>query len=545
MGSTTAYTPLTARVRQSLVSASEHFNDEKMSQYPLLLSISNRIDRPPFVLAHCSLLILLSVLLLNPNHLSPVLTNLLGLLPAFYLTFKHLHAPALGLSGSTPPMTPGLQRKRNDDAEWAKHQTTRWWMDYWVVYGTSVFVESTLGEDTVLALVPLWWAFKAVGLVWALVSYGEGETGKERARPKPLRLKPRSKNPQQVAVSSPSPSPEHKDTAQLLAARPSARPTDGDDESEGTTAVESPTPSSAQLRDMRAEMRDITPPALSAPPVNMTTPVDTPRSEVGSERSEPFGLTDSDDDSDSEESDSGSDSDDSDSDSDSESSDGTPSDGSGSGTASSTGSPSVLNSANSDESSDSNDAILPPDTPLDELALADKLTLQLPKSGSELSEEHLKMQALNAKELGSGSQADGEGAVEVELGGAKEKPKLADISTTSPIASRPAFTNPPAPAQSGTTPAPRPTTASTPGSGIATGGADGEVTRLTLDDLLAMEGDGSEMEEGVVGEVVRGEKVQVGAGIGTEGKGYEGGGVLPLNVGKKEGVVVPPSGLVL
>lgn len=67
-------------------------------------------------------------------------------------------------------------------------------IDYWILYSFSTLVESALVEDTLLDLIPLWWAFKVLAIVWVSFSLSLGGVGaagasngaKEKIRPRPL-----------------------------------------------------------------------------------------------------------------------------------------------------------------------------------------------------------------------------------------------------------------------------------------------------------------------------------------------------------------------
>ncbi|KIR59569.1 hypothetical protein I314_04558 [Cryptococcus bacillisporus CA1873] len=73
-------------------------------------------------------------------------------------------------------------------------------IDYWILYSFSTLVESALVEDTLLDLIPLWWAFKVLAIVWVSFSLSLGGVGaagasngaKEKIRPRPLKLRTNS-----------------------------------------------------------------------------------------------------------------------------------------------------------------------------------------------------------------------------------------------------------------------------------------------------------------------------------------------------------------
>lgn len=166
-----------------------------MSQYPILAFLSNKLDRPPSVLAHSFLLLLLSGVLLNPYHLSGVIVNTLGILWPTWLTvglMSSLHVSSNAKDDSKSQF--GIRasvRTDKKDKEWSSQ--TKQLIDYWILYSFSTLVESAFAEDTLLDLIPLWWAFKVLVIVW--VSFGlslddvgaagasSGAKGKIRPRP--------------------------------------------------------------------------------------------------------------------------------------------------------------------------------------------------------------------------------------------------------------------------------------------------------------------------------------------------------------------------
>lgn len=163
-----------------------------MSQYPILEFLSNKLDRPPSVLAHSFLLLLLSGVLLNPYHLSGVIVNTLGILWPTWLTFAHI--PSLHVSSNAKDDFKSQfgigARVRSDrkDKEWSSQMKRL--IDYWILYSFSTLVESAFAEDTLLDLIPLWWAFKVLAIVWVSfgLSLGAGASNgaKEKIRPRPL-----------------------------------------------------------------------------------------------------------------------------------------------------------------------------------------------------------------------------------------------------------------------------------------------------------------------------------------------------------------------
>ncbi|TYJ54052.1 hypothetical protein B9479_005316 [Cryptococcus floricola] len=327
----TAYKPLKTRASEAWGALKTYLDDERMAQYPLLVTLSHKIDRPPSVLAHSLLLALLSVLLLNPYNLSGLIVNSLAHAGLVWSSFSYLAT----VSGDVNHKASAMAKP----AELRPSSTTRRLMDYWVVYSTSIFLESTLGEDTLVALVPLWWAFKGLAVVWVITVSKER---KERPKPMPLKLAQRST----VATTR---------TPQTSYADQSSSPSTASPSTGATTALDSgplsgPAPTSSQLRDMKRDLRELSPGALSKTPENLkhkTVPAETPVSGESEGGSEPFGLSGN--------SDTGSDSE---SESDSSSSDSD----SGSESDNSAGPGSAA-------TDDSNDDLLPPGTALDSQTL--------------------------------------------------------------------------------------------------------------------------------------------------------------------------------
>ncbi|WVQ77479.1 hypothetical protein IAR50_007165 [Cryptococcus sp. DSM 104548] len=266
--SATSYRPLMIQASQAWGALKDYLSDERMAQYPSLATLSNKVDRPPSVLAHSILLAILSVLLLNPYKLSNIIVNSLALLGLVRLTLVYLAT----LSEDACPKSPPVPKPTK---QWSS--STRRLLDYWVVYSTSIFLESTFEEDTLMALVPLWWAFKGLTVVWFLMGSGER---KERPKPEPLRLKPRP-----TVVQNRTPQTSYADESSVSSA--------------ATTAIDSglftgPTPSSAQLREMKRELHEISPGSPSKTPENLkhkTSPAETPVSGKSGSGSEPFGLS--------------------------------------------------------------------------------------------------------------------------------------------------------------------------------------------------------------------------------------------------------------
>ncbi|ODN73463.1 hypothetical protein L202_07975 [Cryptococcus amylolentus CBS 6039] len=325
----TAYKPLKTRASEAWGALKTYLDDEKMAQFPLLVTLSHKIDRPPSVLAHSFLLALLSVLLLNPYNLSGIIVNSLAHAGLVWSSYSYLAT----LSGDVNHKASAMAKP----AElWPS--STRRLMDYWVVYSTSIFLESTLGEDTLVALVPLWWAFKGLAVVWVITVSKER---KERPKPKPLKLEQRST----VATTR---------TPQTFYADQSSSPSTASLSTGVTTALDSgpfsgPGPISSQLREIKRDLSDLSREALSKTPENLkhkTGPAETPVSGESEGESEPFGLSGN--------SDTGSDSESNSSSSDSDS--GSESDNNSSGPGSAA-------------TDDSNDDLLPPGTALDSQTL--------------------------------------------------------------------------------------------------------------------------------------------------------------------------------
>ncbi|KAK8853305.1 hypothetical protein IAR55_004009 [Kwoniella newhampshirensis] len=202
------YIPMTVRLRQMLAEAADLISDESAAQVPPIRILSELLDRPPSVLANSSLLLLLSLIVLNPFDLSPILTNLIGVLPVSYLTLRHLISSEM--EGRVSGLK-GIERSMR-------------WMDYWVVFGTSQVVESWIGEEVMFFLVPFYWGFKTLAIMWFLLSLvPSGKRQTNKPKPKPLRLKSKSKtNAQLGPISSPERSPEEKGKASLLDSSASA-----------------------------------------------------------------------------------------------------------------------------------------------------------------------------------------------------------------------------------------------------------------------------------------------------------------------------------
>ncbi|WWC94986.1 hypothetical protein V866_001838 [Kwoniella sp. B9012] len=350
------YTPLVHKIVNCLSGISDWLNDDKLSRCHLLKYISDHVDRPPSVLAKASLIFGLSVILINPSDSSSSLTNGLGLIPASYKTLQFLQYT------ESSSKTPGLKKKEN----LVRREKLKKWLDYWVIYSTTCTVEEVVGEDAVLSLIPLWCALKAGWIVWFLVGLLDDDLGNE-VRPEPLRLRPRSiiatkdspsasssTSSDDTSVSGGSPYPPSTGV-------PADTPTDTETGSEEYSISPDPEPAASQsptaispgqVRKLRAELADLDSPPLSRTPdlPKWAETAVTPITGISSKPSRPDTSNDSGlspqskrgAQSDSEDSSSGSD-----------------------------------EASDSDDSDNSDDVVLPAGTPLDELALAGKKTIEL------------------------------------------------------------------------------------------------------------------------------------------------------------------------
>ncbi|WWD03760.1 hypothetical protein V865_001816 [Kwoniella europaea PYCC6329] len=360
------YTPLVHRIVNSLSGISDWLNDDKLSRCHLLKYISDHVDRPPSVLAKASSIFGLSVILLNPSDSSSSLTNALGLIPASYKTLQFLQYT------ESSSNTPGLKKKEN----LVRREKMKKWLDYWVIYSTTCIVEKLVGEDVILGVIPLWWALKAGWIVWFLVGLLDDDLENE-VRPQPLRLRPRSivatedspsasssRSSDDTSVSGGSPCPPSTGV-------PADTPTKSETGSEESNissdpewaSSESPTAiSPGQARELRAELAELDSPPLSKTPDlpkradRAVTPITgISSSPCRSDTSEDTGLSPQvqrGEQSDSENTSSVSD-----------------------------------EASGSDDSDNSDDVVLPAGTPLDELALAGKKTLELDSSDEEYQDE--------------------------------------------------------------------------------------------------------------------------------------------------------------
>ncbi|WVQ66878.1 uncharacterized protein L199_005069 [Kwoniella botswanensis] len=355
------YTPLVHKIVNYLSGMSDWLNDDKLSRCHLLKYISDHIDRPPSVLAKASLIFGFSVILLNPSDSSSSLTNAFGLIPASYKTLQFLQYT------ESSSNTPGLKKKEN----LVRGEKSKKWLDYWVIYSTTCIVEKAVGEDTVLSLIPLWYALKAGWIVWFLVGLLDDDVGNE-ARPEPVRLRPRSiiatkdspsasssTSSDDTSVSGGSPYPPSTGVPDTPTETETGSEESNISPDPESASSESPTAiSPGQARELRAELAELDSPPLSRTPDlpkradRAVTPVTGISSNPSrSDTSDDTGLSPQSkrgEQSDSEDSSSGSD-----------------------------------EASGSDDSDNSDDVVLPAGTPLDELALAGKKTLELDTSDEE------------------------------------------------------------------------------------------------------------------------------------------------------------------
>ncbi|WWD19732.1 hypothetical protein CI109_104196 [Kwoniella shandongensis] len=373
--SSSAYKPMTVRLRTAIASAGDIITDERASDFPLVVYLSDALDRPPSVLANSTLLLLISLILLNPYDLSPILTNLIGFVPSAYCTLQQLIS-----SENAPPTPPSAKQKGIENQ---RKEVGKRWLDYWVIFGTSLFIEDLLGEEVLFTFVPFYWAFKVVGIVWFFLGLVgvDVEKGKktETHKPKPLRLKARNKNNAGIEVvrsaGEPEPEPEERGNATQI------DKTKSTENVKDLSSQKDPSPSKPH-GDNR--VGDIDHPALSSTPVFSRIP-HTPSSlsTPDSDASSPFDLSsvaslsvssaDSDADSDSE-----SDSDEDDDEISSPEHETSSHSDSGSDTDSTSSDPDSASDTDSNDSDDSTDIMLPPGTPLDELALRGLKTVMSP-----------------------------------------------------------------------------------------------------------------------------------------------------------------------
>ncbi|OXM79995.1 hypothetical protein C364_02296 [Cryptococcus neoformans Bt63] len=591
-----------------------------MSQYPILAFL--KLDRPPSVLAHSFLLLLLSGVLLNPYHLSGIIVNTLGLLWPGWLTTGHIYSlqassDAKENSNATFGVRAGVRTKTREK-DWPS-QTKRL-IDYWTLYSFSTVVESAFAEDTLLALIPLWWVFKILAIVWGSISLSFGAINaadvsngaREKTRPRPLKLRT---NSNLIRIPSPtiaktsqtsygdidsfsSPSPSSSSTSFHLWSSATAVNTSHTNPYPGiTTGIDTGTGTraaaetglirnSAQLRALRDELGDISP-VLSRTPENLRPrrgasrdaagpkgkegPATATTAATNEDRSELFGLSEVDRES---ETDSHSDSD-SDSDSDSEmdsasgseshsntnsdsesgfhfdpnspSSDSPPLPPSASASASPfpainpnpnattrPSHPKVSNNPSTANTDDSDDILLPPDTPLDELALRGLKTIELEVGQEEGDEEQ-------------DEEQDGNGQLKIGLW--KEREEMEKGMEVDPV-QQAVFPSPNKPANKPTNPTS--SSATRPQNPLTENGEEGSITRLTLDDLLALENDDPfSLPTGMTGMTNRSERSgrSVGSGFGSaeivldgfgemHGVGGGGEGLVGNGDGKRKEVVL-------
>jgi hypothetical protein len=158
--SSTRYIPVVRRARIALDELKYKMRDEVRSELhwaPVSLTSSQRFascsvlrwlgektDREPSLLASAMCALLLTVVLLNPNDIAPCLVSGIGMIPAWG-TFKWLAYRDARL----------VEPAETDEA-------SKKLLDYWLVMGTSIFVEQLLGHAMPARMVPFWWIMKAV-----------------------------------------------------------------------------------------------------------------------------------------------------------------------------------------------------------------------------------------------------------------------------------------------------------------------------------------------------------------------------------------------
>lgn len=471
-------------------------------------------------------------------------------------------------------------RTRTGEKEWPS-QTKRL-IDYWILYSFSTVVESAVAQDTLLALIPLWWTFKILAIVWGSISLslgaadaaGASSGAKEKTRPRPLvspsipgprsntRILTNAIPPQKLRTNSnliriPSPtiaktsqtsygdidssssssSPSQHSSSATAVDTSYTNPYPGISTGTGTrtgaAAETGPTPNSPELQASRDELGLISP-VLSRTPEHLRPRHEAagpegkeegPATATSEDGSGVFGLSEVDRESEISDSDTGPDSDsnsetdpgsgsesdsntNSDSDARSDSDPNAPFSDSSPLPRPPSPSPSLAtnptspntsarpshsnnpnpnsitaNAANAAFTDDSNDIRLPLDTPLDELALRGLKTIEL-----EVEEEE--------------EEEDGDGQAEIghwEGREGREKEKSMKIDPA-PVSSSPGNpTKPPA---------------TRPQNPLGEMG-EGSITRLTLDDLLALEDNGSfsPLPTGMKGMTSRSERNDSSAGI--------------------------------
>ncbi|WWC68277.1 uncharacterized protein I206_102200 [Kwoniella pini CBS 10737] len=348
------YSPVVTRCLQYPVTLSDWMDDERMSHCSILMYMSERLDRPPSVLAKAAIIFYISVIILNPSNQSLIFVNILGLLPAAYNTLNHLW------ESDTRPNKPGLKKKENE----MRIERTRRWLDYWIIFGTSCMIESSLGEESLLSLIPFWYVTKSIWIIWFLITLLNNDRGKA-IRPEPLKLRPRSilasRDPSTPDTKSPevTPSPSTAEYQNELDYTSGSKDSLESFSSKSSSLVSSEPISPDRLDSIRQELRDKASPALSVTPVNYREGrIVTPFTGISSAHDATDESTNS------------SPSSDGSHHHDTEQDDIGGEDEDGQGDRSD-------QSSSSDEPDESDVVILPPDTPLDELALRGKKTIEL------------------------------------------------------------------------------------------------------------------------------------------------------------------------
>ncbi|WVW86280.1 hypothetical protein I302_108322 [Kwoniella bestiolae CBS 10118] len=510
------YSPLIHRAINSLRGLSDFLDDERLSRCDFLRWLSDHLDRPPSVLAKASITFLLAVLLLNPSDLSSSLTNALGLLPPAYKTFQFL------LQAEVTSNTPGLKKKETI----VRTERLRKWMDYWVIYGTTCMLENVLGEEVLLAVIPFWWGLKAAWVIWWMIGLLD-DGWENEVRPEPLRLRPRS-----ILATKDSPPPSSDDSSEDEGS-PEPPSTGVHEKSTGNSNSDSDSTSSpadispARAKAIREELRNMDSPPLSRTPeflpppavgegraVNPITGIssNSDRSLISGSTSHGEGV---------------------------ESANGSDHDSEQSSSIDASNSESEDESDGSD-GSDSDDVRLPPGTPLDELALIGRKTIELDLSDDEESDDGKKGQVerqVEKKETKTDDMADsakkegpkedrplGDPQVNESIGATKDSAKdvtevaRGEVGPIEPEAEmsddikheakpEPSSLNP----------------KSNAGADKSADKKEGEVVKLSIEDLLAMD-EGDKSNHG-----------SVPRSFNEEKEGQAVGSTAPLEVKRKSG----------
>ncbi|WWC91796.1 uncharacterized protein L201_006743 [Kwoniella dendrophila CBS 6074] len=349
---------------------------QKLSRCTLVKSLSDRLDRPPSVLVNASIVFLLSVIILNPYDLSFSISNGFGLIPMGYITIKHM------IESENTVNKPGLKKKENS----LKTQKSKKYLDFWLIYGTSIMLENVISQNNLTTLIPFWFLLKTIWITWFLIGLLD-DLESNAIIPKPLQLGKVSAHQSKEAPSPGSSSASSTDSDSASESPyPSSRDMTDDEDSESDHSdylsesdAALPTniaPTTAALSAITTELNEMHSPPISRTPEftrngKLLTPLTgvSPSSDLSSR---------------------------------SASGDDHSSDTSSikaTKIKSSTVSSDRGNTVHSDDpasqsdsersyrSDDSNDVMLPPDTPLDELALRGKKTIELPSPQSCDSED--------------------------------------------------------------------------------------------------------------------------------------------------------------